>query len=61
MNMIIAKRKTDSVPDRETLEELLYPSWSQAAPKPYLSQNGIPLPGSAQHRLWIQPVSRRFP
>jgi len=58
--MNVTKRKPDSVSDREIPEQLLSPVWSQVASKSVLSQNGIPLPGSAQHPLWIQPVSRRF-
>lgn len=61
MKMVVAKRKRDleagySVPD----QQLLDPGWSQVTLKPQLSQSGIPLPGSVQHPLWIQPISRRF-
>ncbi len=60
MKMLVVRRKRDYAPDHVSPEQPLDPSWSQVALKPHLGQAGIPLPGSVQHPLWIQPRLRRF-
>jgi len=54
----IGRRNPGSVLENQDQEQVLGPIWLQVAPKPYLGQNGIPLPGSAYYPLWIQPSRR---
>ena len=60
MKMVVARRKRDLECDLPAVEHPLEPGWSQVTQKPHLSQSGLPLPGSVQHPLWVQPRSRRL-
>lgn len=53
--MNITKCKPGHAIDNHTAEQASRPAWSRVALKSQLGQNGVPLPSSAQHRLWIQP------
>ena len=57
--MDITRRKPASAADRQALELGSGLTWSRVALKSQISQNGVPLPCSVQHRLWIQP-SRHY-
>lgn len=59
MKMIVARRKRDLGPDYAALDPVPGPGWSQVTLKPQPGQSGLPLPGSVQHPLWVQPRSRR--
>ncbi len=56
---MIAKPKRGGGPDHAAPEQLPGADWSQVTVKPQPGRLGLPLPGSVQHPLWIQPRLRR--
>lgn len=57
--MDITRRKPASAAARQAFDLGSDLTWSRVALKPQRSQNGVLLPCSVQHRLWIQP-SRHY-
>ena len=60
MKLIVARRKRDLECELPAADHPLDPGWSQVTQKPQPGQSGLPLPGSVQHPLWIQPRSRHL-